>query len=99
MSKAWPCIQPAKAGEAIRLFSDMASLARSLTGKNESISITPTFLIGGVWMNRIKFSIDRSWPLDQASLRIFDRRMCSRLVSGSALMLKSESKPDTALEI
>jgi hypothetical protein len=48
MSSDSPSIQLAKLGDASRLFNDIASTKRSLAGKNDSKSITPIFVSGGV---------------------------------------------------
>src|SRR6185436_2579749 len=48
MSRDSPSIQLEKLGEASKLFNDIARSKRSLAGKNESKSITPILVIGGV---------------------------------------------------
>ena len=88
-----PCIQASKPGAASRLFSAIASLKRSLAGKNESIFITPTLVIGGFWISPIRPGTSRLRPSFQALSRRRDIRMCSRLETGSASMPSSVSMP------
>ena len=52
-----PVSHVANAGEASRLFNRIASFARSPAGMNVSRSITPTRVIGGVWINRTSDAI------------------------------------------
>ena len=49
ISSASPSIQAAKPGAASRLFNCMARANRSLEGKKDSRSSTPTFATGGDW--------------------------------------------------
>ena len=62
----------------------MASAKRSLDGKNDSRSITPTLVIGGVCTAEIRLARSRSRPAFHDSANSVETRMCSRLRSGSA---------------
>ena len=84
MSSGSPWSHVSKPGAASRLFSRMASAKRSLAGKNDSRSITPTRLNGGFWISAISAGRSRSLPAFQALARMVEIRMCSRLWTGSA---------------
>ncbi len=67
-------------------FSLSASSVRSFGGKNASISNTPSFRIGGDWICPIRTPRSRSWPARQLFSTRLERRTCSRLEIGSAVI-------------
>ena len=85
-SSGSPWTHASNPGEASRLFIRMARAKRSLAGKNDSRSITPTCWKGGCWIRGMSAAMSRSSPAFQASARILEIRMCSGLCIGSASM-------------
>jgi len=83
MSRGTPWIQVWKVGTAGMLLSRMARAARSLTGKKVSMSKTPSFSKGGLWVCRMRSARVRSRPCRQACWKMLLSRMCSRDCTGS----------------
>ncbi len=94
-SSGGPCSHEAKAGDAIRPLSFMASARRSFSGKNVSTSNTPSLRMGGCWISPSSAARSRSRPSrHECSMRLASR-MCSRLEIGSASIPTSPSRPET----
>ena len=66
MSSGSPSSQASNPGAARMALKRMASWNRSLAGKKESRSMTPTRLKGGSWIARIRPGKSRPLPPDQA---------------------------------
>ncbi len=74
---ARPPSRPAKPGDASRLLSRIASSKRSLAGKNDSRSSTPTRSNGGLWIRGSAPPRSRSRPSRQRG-RAASRAGCAR---------------------
>ena len=94
-----PSSQDAKPGEAMRLFSFIASAVRFASGMKLSISTTPTLRIGGCWMCRTRFSRVTFWPFFQQWATMLLIRICSGDCTGSASISMSPSMEETVLSM
>ncbi len=96
-SIACPCIHGEKDGVARSAFIRIANSFRSLRGKNDSISNTPSLRIGGDWICLMSSAKSRLMPCAQDRSIRFASKMCSWLLSGSTSIPISPNIPDTRL--
>ena len=99
MSSGSPSSHAENPGAARRLLSFMARAKRSLEGKKDSRSKTPTRAKGGAWIAWMNPARSRSCPCFQAVSRIVERRICSRLWIGSASIPRRLSRLVTVVAI
>ena len=86
-SSGTPSSQAAKDGDASNPFSFIASAIRSFSGKNESMSNTPSLRNGGFGTWPTSVARSRSRPSRQKVEMMVEMRMCSGLDTGSASIL------------
>src|SRR3990172_3734242 len=99
MESGSPESQAENPGAARRLLIFMAKANRSLDGKKDSRSKTPTRDTGGDWIAWMNPARSRSFPCFHAASRMVERRMCSLLWMGSADVPRRLSRLATVVPI